>query len=168
MKKYDKYVKLAKKLGMIDALIISPTDICFDIRTQLKCAWGCDRQFTTNAKCDNRGISFEERLEMVKQYSAILLMHSHDVQKLSKVILELEKAAFLDGYYFAFALRSCNLCEVCQAIKGNDCIHPEKIRPCESMFGIDIFKTVRKLGLPIEVLQNKEAIQNRYGFLLIE
>jgi predicted metal-binding protein len=168
MKKYDKYIKLAQNKGMIDALIISPTDICFDIRTQLKCAWGCDRNFTPNAKCDNRDTTYEERLEMVKQYSAILLMHSHDVQKLSKVILELEKAAFLDGYYFAFALRSCNLCEVCQAIKENDCIQPEKIRPCESMFGIDIFKTVHKLGLPIEVLQNKEAVQNRYGFLLIE
>ena len=168
MKKYDKYVKLAKKLGMIDALIISPTDICFDIRTQLKCAWGCDRDFTPNAKCDNRCMTFDERLKIVKQYNAILLLHSHDAQELSKVILEIERFVFLDGYYFAFALRSCNLCEVCQAIKGNDCIHPEKIRPCESMFGIDIFKTVRKLGLPIEVLQNKEAVQNRYGFLLIE
>ena len=116
----------------------------------------------------NRGTTYEERLEMVKQYNTILLLHSHNAQELSKVILEIERVVFLDGYYFAFALRSCNLCRVCQAIKGNDCIHPEKIRPCEGMFGINTFKTVGKLGLPIEVLQNKEAVQNRYGFLLID
>ena len=55
MKKYDKFVMLAKNKGMLDALIISPSDICFDIRTQLKCAWVCDRQFTPNAKCDKPG-----------------------------------------------------------------------------------------------------------------
>ena len=80
----------------------------------------------------------------------------------------MERIAFLDGYYLAFALRTCNFCKACQAIKGKNCIHPEKIRPCECLFGIDIYKTARKLGLPIEVLQNKEAIPDRYGFLLIE
>ena len=45
---------------------------------------------------------------MVKQYKTILLLHSHDVQQLGKVILEIEKNAFLDGYYLAFALRTCN------------------------------------------------------------
>lgn len=168
MEKYNKYIKLAKNKGMLDAVIISPSDICFDIRTQLKCAWGCDRDFTPNAKCDNRGLSYEERVKMVKQYQTILLLHSHDVRRLGKVILELERIAFLDGYYLAFALRTCNLCKVCQAIEGKNCIHPDKIRPCECLFGIDIYKTVRKLGLHIEVLQNKEEIPDRYGFLLIE
>jgi predicted metal-binding protein len=168
MGKYDKYIKLAKTKGMLDALIISPTDICFDIRTQLKCGWGCDRDTATNSKCDNRGTTYDERVKMVQQYKAILLIHSHDKRKISKVILELEKAAFLDGYYLAFALRGCNICADCNVMKGKDCVHPDKIRPCEAMFGMDIFKTVRKLGLPIEVLQNKEAIPDRYGFLLVE
>jgi predicted metal-binding protein len=168
MKNYDQHIKLAKNKGMLDALIISSSDICFDIRTQLKCAWGCDRDFTPNARCDSRGTSYEERVKMVKQYQTILLLHSQDARQLSKVILELEKIAFLDGYYLASALRCCNFCKDCQIKKGNDCIHPEKIRPCEALFGIDFFKTLPKLGLPIEVLQNKQATPNRYGFLLIE
>jgi len=105
---------------------------------------------------------------MVKQYRTILLLHSQDARQLTKTILELEKAAFLDGYYLACALRCCNYCKECQVQNGKDCIHPEKIRPCEVLFGIDFFKTAPKLGLPIEVLQNKRATQNRYGFLLIE
>ena len=105
---------------------------------------------------------------MVKQYNTILLLHSQDARQMSKVILELEKYAFLDGYYLASALRCCNFCKVCQVKKGNDCIHPDKIRPCECLFGIDIYKTIRKLGLPIEVLRNKAQTPDRYGFLLIE
>jgi predicted metal-binding protein len=168
MDKYNKYITLAKKHGMMDALIISPSEICFDIRTNLKCGWGCERGIISNIKCDNRGTTYAERIKMVKQYKAILLLHSHDAGQFSKVILELERAAFLDGYYFAFALRSCNLCKECSVKKGNDCNYPKMIRPCEAMFGIDIFKTVRKLGLPCEVLRRKNEIQNRYGFLLIE
>ena len=168
MEKYNKYVTMAKSKGMLDEVIISPADICFDIRTQLKCAWGCDRDFMPNARCDSRGTTYKERIQMVKQYRTILLLHSQDARQLTKTILELEKAAFLDGYYLACALRCCNYCKECQAQNGKDCIHPEKIRPCEVLFGIDFFKTLPKLGLPIEVLQNKRAAQNRYGFLLID
>jgi predicted metal-binding protein len=95
MDKYSKYVNLAKKHGMIDALIISPSEIYFDIRTNLKCGWGCERSLMTNIKCDNRGTTHEERVKIVKQYKSILLIHSHEVRKLSKVILELEKMHFL-------------------------------------------------------------------------
>ncbi len=168
MKKYGKYITLAKKFGMINAIIISPSEISFDIRTNLKCSWGCERGLIPNTKCDNRGTTYGERVKMVKHYKAILLIHSHEARKLSKVILELEKNAFLDGYYLAFALRACNLCKECKVKRGNDCLHPEKVRPCECLFGIDVYKTARKLGLSCEVLHKKEDIQNRYGFLLIE
>ena len=35
-------------------------------------------------------------------------------------------------------------------------------------YGIDVYKTARSLGLPCQVLQNKEDVQNRYGLVLIE
>jgi len=105
---------------------------------------------------------------MVKQYSNILLVHSNDATKLSQTLLELERTAFLDGYYFAFVLRTCNFCKECFVLKGEGCPFPDKIRPCDEMFGIDVYKTVRQLGLPCEVLHNRDEIQNRYGFLLID
>jgi len=168
MDKYSKYVDLAKQNGMTNALVISPSEIFFDIRANLKCAWGCERQAVASLKCDSRGTTYEQRVQMVNQYRAILLMHCHDARKLSETILELERIAFLDGYYFAFALRACNLCKECQVLKGKDCPRPDKIRPCDQMFGIDTYKTARALGLPCEVLQTRDAIQNRYGFLFIE
>ena len=168
MIQYRNFISQAKKMGMTDAILISPEDIGFDIRANLKCAWGCDRGVTPSIRCDSRGTTLEERVQMVKQYSHILLLHCHDPKQLSEVILKLERNAFLDGYYFAFAMRSCNICMECNALKGSDCTYPEKVRPCESLFGIDMYKTVRKLGLPCEVLQNKDEEQNRYGFLLID
>jgi predicted metal-binding protein len=48
-----------------------------------------------------------DKTEMIKAYQNILLVHCHDDRELSRAVLEIERAAFLDGYYFSFAIRSC-------------------------------------------------------------
>ena len=166
--KFEKYAELAKSLNAINAKIISPQDICFDIRAILKCRWGCEDFSPDNTKCGTRGTTYQERVQMVKSYNYILLVHSHDARELSVSVLEIERKAFLDGYYFAFAIRTCNLCKVCAEKQGNPCPTPEKVRPCDQSFGIDVYKTVRNLGLPCNVLQSKNATQNRYGFVLLD
>jgi predicted metal-binding protein len=105
---------------------------------------------------------------MVKSYNHVILVHSHDARKLSAAVLEIEKAAFMDGYYFAFAIRTCHLCEVCSVKEGSLCPTPERVRPCDQSFGIDVYRTARNLGLPCEVLQGQDDIQNRYGFVLVD
>jgi predicted metal-binding protein len=168
MEQFDKYVHLAKELNMLHAKLITPRDIFFDIRAQLKCRWGCEDYFQGSIRCHDRGTTLVERLDMVKKYSHILLIHSHDAHELSKAVLEIERTAFLDGYYFAFGIRNCNLCKVCVAHQGNPCPTPQKVRPCDQSFGIDVYKTVRNLGLPCEVLQSRDDVQNRYGFVLLD
>ena len=164
----EKYTQLAKELKMVNAMIISPQDICFDIRAVLKCRWGCEDFFQEDIRCHSRDTTYQERVEMVKRYNHILLVHSHDARELSVAVLEIERTAFLDGYYFAFAIRTCNLCKVCAVQQGNPCPTPDKVRPCDQSFGIDVYETVRNLGLPCEVLQNRNDIQNRYGFVLLD
>lgn len=164
----EKYVRLAKSLKMTEARIISSKDIIFDIRAVLKCRWGCEYSSPDNVRCSTKDTTYEQRVQMVKSYKRILLVHSHDARRLSAVVLEIERRAFLDGHYFAFAIRCCNLCKNCVVKKGRACPTPEKIRPCDSSFGIDVYKTARRLGMPCEVLQNKNAVQNRYGFVLID
>jgi predicted metal-binding protein len=154
----EKYIQLAKELHMIDAMIISPKQIFFDIRTILKCRWGCEYSLQENMKCNFRDTIYQERVEMVKRYRRILLVHSHDERTISEVVFNIsERAAFLDGYYFAFAIRACHLCERCAAKQGNPCPTPDKV-----------YKTVRNLGLPCEVLKTKDDVQNRYGFVLLD
>jgi len=168
MSKLEKYVDLAKSLKMVDAMLISPKDVFFDIRAILKCRWGCEDFFQNSMRCHTRDTTYQERVEMVKRYNDILLVHSHDARELSMAVLEIERRAFLDGYYFAFAIRTCNLCKSCAAEQGHPCPTPDKVRPCDQSFGIDVYKTARNLGLPCEVLQNQNGIQNRYGFVLLD
>jgi predicted metal-binding protein len=164
----EKYIRLAKDLKMLNAMLISPQGIVFDIRAILKCRWGCEDIFQQNMKCDTRNTTFKERVEMINSYHTILLLHSHEARELSQAVLEVERVAFLDGYYFAFAIRTCNLCQDCGIKRGGSCPTPEKIRPCDSIFGIDVYRTARNLGLPCEVLQNRGEVQNRYGFILLD
>ena len=164
----NKYVQMAFDLKMVNAKLIMSEDIFFDNRAMLKCLWGCEDFFNRTIKCSTRNTTFQERIDMVKAYKNILLVHSNDAVELSNAVIAIEKAAFMDGYYFAFAVRTCNLCKNCALILSKPCPAPEKIRPCDQSFGIDVYKTVRKQGLPCNVLKNNESTQNRYGFVLIE
>lgn len=166
--KLERYVELARSLKAINAKLISPQDIFFDIRAILKCRWGCEDFFKSGIRCGTRDTTFQERIEMIRSYNNILLVHAHDARELSAAVLEIEKKAFLDGFYFACAIRACSLCQVCAVQQGKPCPTPEKIRPCDQSFGIDVYKTARHLGLPCEVLQSEGDIQNRYGFVLLD
>lgn len=163
----EKYVQLAGEEGMSGAAIISPADIFMDIRAILKCRWGCEYSCEDSIRCGSRNTSFEEKVRMIQSYGHILLVHSHDPRKLSMAVLHIERAAFLDGLYFAFAIRACNLCGTCSLKGGGRCPTPEKVRPCDQSFGIDVYKTARRLGFPCEVLQSRDEQPNRYGFVLL-
>jgi len=165
----EKYIEIAKENESEQALIISPNDIVFDRRSILKCLWGCEDQSEPNRiKCGSRGLSFEEAQATIYEYQRILLIHHHDNVKLSNIARKIEKTAFLDGHYFACALHCCHLCKTCKIDSGKPCPTPLKIRPCDQSFGVDVYKTVRGLGLPCIPLQSKIETPNRYAFVLID
>jgi predicted metal-binding protein len=115
---------LAKEVKMVNSMIISPKDIYFDIRAILKCRWGCEDFSPESIRCQTWDTTYQERVEMIKRYDHILFVHSHDARELSNAVLEIERTAFLDGYYFAFAIRACNLCKVCPVKQGGALPHP--------------------------------------------
>lgn len=98
----------------------------------------------------------------------------------------LEQHAFYLGNFksLAFAAYPCIYCEDCVAeeMKGivdlsikRDCRHAEKVRTSMEGAGIDVFTTVRKLGLPIDIIPCKDEKYGRimhtnfntYGLLLV-
>ncbi len=162
------YLDMAGRLQMAHAVALGPDQVYFDLRALLKCRWGCQDYFQQSIKCHPRDTTFQQRMDMVKCYRNILLLHSPDAHKLSKAVLAIERQAFLDGHYFAFGLRYCNLCPQCALDQGQGCPQPEKVRPCDQSFGIDVYRTARGLGLPCQVLQSREQTPNRYGFVLID
>jgi len=164
----QKYIDLAKDMGLPNAKALKPDQVIFDPRARLKCHWGCQDYFHPSPKCGSRGLSLAECQDMVGRYKNILLLHGHDAHLLSQAVLAVEAAAFRDGLYMAFGIRYCNWCKVCAVDQGKDCVSPEKVRPCEQALGIDVFRTAREAGLPIQVLQSKDEAQNRYGLVLID
>jgi predicted metal-binding protein len=78
----------------------------------------------------------------------------------------LEKEAFLDGYWKAFALGSgpCELCRTC----GKFCRFPHQARPSMEACGIDVFATVKAQDFPIRVLRSRKEKGHYYGLLLLE
>jgi len=64
-------------------------------------------------------------------------------------------------------LYDCNGCEECEAKQPPGVPPPREIPPRDDFMGIDVYATVRKFGLPIEVLTDREQRQNRYSFIFI-
>jgi len=163
----QKYVHLALEQKMLHAKIITPADMVFDIRVLLKCHWGCENHDNTSFKCQKRNTSFEEGLQMIKSYKNILFIHSNHGMDVSRAALEIERQAFLDGNHLAFAIRYCNLCKQCAVDDNAPCVQPLKVRPCEGIFGIDVYETARLHELPCYPLQHEGDVQNRYGFVCL-
>lgn len=166
--KYDKYLKMAQELGAPGARIIPVREVVLDPRTLLKCIFGC-KKYDKNWACPNlqRTLPPWQFEEMLRRYSYGLLIHSHKMTELHRVAMALEKEAYMDGYYWAFALSQCVLCPDCTY--PNQCKFPERLRPPMEALGIDVYATVRKYGFPIHPLRDLEKeTKNFYGLLLIE
>jgi predicted metal-binding protein len=81
--------------------------------------------------------------------------------KLHKIINAVEREAFKSGYYLATGLigGSCKLCKKCVDPKKNElCRHPFKSRPSMEALGIDIHRTCKNIGMPME-LSSKENVR---------
>ena len=106
---------------------------------------------------------------MLKDYQIAVLIHGDDHTDVTVIAARIERKAFLDGYYKAFAIGSgpCRLCDECN-LEDKECLHPEDARPAMEACGIDVFQTARNNGVPIEVVKNRTCEQNYSGVVLIE
>ena len=100
--------------------------------------------------------------QIFRKYSWGVIIHSHNKKISQDISFAIESEAFTDGYYMAFSLSDCAICAECCGPKGKPCADPRKARPAFHSVGIDVFKTVRKFGLPIETLKSESDEQNWY------
>lgn len=163
------YVERALELGADHAVLFTLKDIIFDSRTLLKCMFGC-ADWGKGPTCPSRPGSLKpwEYRQILEEYSWGVIIHSTKKKTAQDVSFTLEREAFLDGYYFAFSLSDCALCTECTGLKGEPCRQPKKARPAFHSVGIDVFKTVRRFGLPIQTLRDQDQEQNWYAAVFIE
>lgn len=107
---------------------------------------------------------------------------SNSAVKMQKTVAELERIAFLAGYYKAFGMNAmpCALCDTCiigemhkkdQAIFDMDsvkCRNKEIMRPSMEACGIDVFKTLQNAGFKPRVLKDNKEMVELFGLILVD
>jgi len=170
VQKAEKYLKIALEMGATDAVLFEDAQICWDSRTLLKCMYGCS-DWGKNHTCPSRpnNPSMSELKEMFSRYRWGVIVHTHEKNLSQKISFRLESEAFHDGYYFAMSLSDCGLCKECAAVNCEDCRNVAAARPAFHSVGIDVFKTVRQMGLPLYTLKGRsDPDQNWYSAVFIE
>ncbi len=159
--------RAAVSLGALQAKVISTKKVFTNSWVRWKCRYGCDG-FGSNLLCPPHSPAPDETRRMLDEYTRAILIHCDAAMDVRPLIAKLERQAFLAGFYkaFGFACGPCELCPTCAFEKG--CRHPEAARPAMEACGIDVFRTARAAGLPIEVLTGRCAEQDCYGLLMLE
>ncbi|MCL2862123.1 MAG: DUF2284 domain-containing protein [Firmicutes bacterium] len=169
MNKHKEYIALANKMGAKNAVPFSIEQIAFDPRTILKCRWGCD-DFGKLHTCPSapHSLSVEEYIRIFKHYKSGVIINCHDKKDCQKISMEIERHAYLDGFYFAISLSDCAICTECKGKFGKPCVAPKLARPAFHSIGVDVFKTAKNMGLPLHPLKEKTDEQNWYSAVFIE
>jgi predicted metal-binding protein len=165
--------------GYNDFKWIAGSDVVIAQWPRFKCMFGCSL-YGKKGACPPSVPSIAECGEFFSEYENIVVIHIQKKlenpeqrkewsRRTNLHLLKLEKAAFLAGYHKAFLLfmNECQICDECSGTR-NKCKNVHLSRPSPEALGVDVFATVRKLSLPIEVLTDDTQEMNRYSFLMIE
>jgi len=146
--------------------LISPQSVVTAEWVRLKCQYGCGG-YGQHLTCPPHSPDPQRTRRVLDSYQRALLVHHDDYRALDELMPEIERKAFLAGYYKAFAMGagSCQLCEECNM---EHCAHPRKARPSMEACGIDVYSTAHANGLPLEVVTSRSEQPNYYGLLLLQ
>ncbi len=179
----EKYTRVLVASGVKRALVIRPSSVVTSHWVRLKCQYGCSG-YGRKLTCPPYSPTPEQTRKLLDEYKrAILIVYSGQWRgadqrtpgrerkkrrQMRRVIVEMERVLFLDGYYRAFALGAgpCNFCRECDVSKA--CKFPELARPAMEACGIDVFATLRKAGLTIDVVRNYHAPCTFASLLLVD
>ncbi len=157
-----------KKAGVIEARIIPPADVETAAWVRLKCQFGCGG-YGQCLVCPPFTPTPEQMRKTIDCYKRIALIHFEPDADSKVIVADLERKIFLLGYWKAFGLGAgpCYFCKECD-VEEKQCRYPERARPSMEACGIDVFTTVKKAGLPIEVVRTTRQCPNYYGLILID
>jgi len=162
----DELRSRARDLGAAEAKAVSPRSVVVRDWVRLKCQYGCGG-YGECLTCPPYSPTPDQTRRVLREYSKALLVRfgptgpdTHDV------MVKLEREAFLSGHYAAFAMAAgpCSFCDECNL---KQCVHPRKARPSMESCGIDVYATVRRAGMPIQVVRTRRDTPHYYGLLLV-
>jgi len=176
MKPIEEFCKIALERGVDGAKVIEPGSIVTAEWVRLKCQFGCPG-FGKSLCCPPHTPTPEVSRRLIDSYRVAILLHRHiavgmkrreETKGFNERVVRLEIEIFLEGYYKVWSMTSgpCRLCKECDL--NSLCKHAMEARPSMEACGIDVFKTVRGHGFPIQVVKTLEEEQNIYGLILVD
>jgi len=157
----------AVELGAADAVVVSPRKVYTAQWVRARCRFGCGG-YGGSLVCPPHSWKPEETRKMLDEYTSAVLVHCDAGVPVKELAVALEREAFLANYYkaFAFGAGPCYLCEECAFEEG--CRHSYQARPAMEASGIDVFRTAREAGFPIDVCRHRDDAQHNYGLVLLK
>jgi predicted metal-binding protein len=183
---------LARRQGAVPAPL-SARDVVVSDWVRFKCRYGC-KGYAKHLTCPPYVPGLEEVRGMLAEYDNALLLRFDGVPGregtrpeelpedfhpwyrelilwVNRTVHLLEKTAFYDGYYkaFAFGAYPCIYCEHCVAEETEGvvdesvrrrCRHMDLVRPSMEAAGMDVFATARKVGWELSTIPCRDM---QYG-----
>jgi predicted metal-binding protein len=173
-----KYCDHAIEKGFTHAKPVDPASVITAPWVRLKCQFGCPG-YGLSYSCPPNTPTPEETRKVLDNYEYAILFHleapkaparREQASRLMEALVGLEGQVFKDGYYKAlvFLAGPCGACKECAKIKNEPCRFGHRARPSMESCGIDVFRTARNNGFPIQTLTEKSETQNKYCLLLVE
>ncbi len=176
MRPLEFFCKKAMEVGAEGAKIIDPGSVVTAEWVRMKCQYGCPG-FGESLCCPPHTPTPDVTRRIIDSYQKAILLHQRKAKgekrrgrggTFKRMIVGLEIEMFLDGYYKAWSMGCgpCDLCEKCNL--SGSCKHGLQARPSMEACGIDVFKTARDNGFPIEVVRTRDDERNIFGLILVE
>lgn len=175
----NKLETIFNKYGYSHVKWIEPREIVTAQWVRNKCKFGC-YNYGKRACCPPNTPPVSECRQFFDEYKTGAIFHfpnafskpedRHEwTREINEKLISMEREVFLSGYQKTFLLPAapCRVCVECTAAR-EDCENPQSARPTPEGMAIDVYSTVRKYALPIEVVSDYKQTINKYAFLLIE
>jgi predicted metal-binding protein len=174
----EKIEAYIQEIGFSDFKWIKPAEISVAQWVRVKCTFGCsDYGLGT---CPPNTPTVQECRDFFNEYTDGLVIRltktadknnypSDWSREVTGQLLELERKIFLEGFHKAFLLNQtcCSLCKDCSGNRLN-CRDKSKSRPSPESFAVDVYKTVRAIGMELNVVKENPSEIHRFAILLID
>ncbi len=159
-----------KTMGFARVIPIDTETIQVADWTDLRCQYGCDRY--GRGHCPPNSPTPEKTRNVLQDFSSALLLEGEPPGKrFQSRVLDAEREAFLGGFHKAFSYWAgpCLLCNSCTVgVNDGMCRNTRDARPSMEGAGIDVYETVRRAGLNLQILSNKGEFVRYFALLLLE
>jgi predicted metal-binding protein len=173
--RYRKYVEQALAAGAHEAKVIPVRNVVTAEWVRLKCQFGCSG-FGKRLCCPPHTPTPEQMKRVLAGYKHALIYsytctpaeYRRKQTKMHRLLAEVERALFLDGFYKAFGLSAgpCRLCAECDM--DGRCRHPYLARPSMESCGIDVYATARNSGIELNVATREDGPSKHINLILVE